>query len=106
MIKVLIVDDEAIVRQGIASLLMLEPDLEIVGQAQNGEKACELVTALDPEVVLMDIRMPVCDGIKALQQILAQRPDHEGGDVNYIRRRFPNYGSAQNWCVRLPSKRY
>jgi DNA-binding NarL/FixJ family response regulator len=74
MIKVLVVDDEAIVRQGIVSLMMLEPDLEIVGQAQNGEKAQELALALDPEVILMDIRMPVCDGIEALRRILVEKP--------------------------------
>jgi DNA-binding NarL/FixJ family response regulator len=74
MIKVLVVDDESIVRQGIASLLTLEPDLEIVGQANNGAKAQELARSLDPEVILMDIRMPVCDGIEALQQILNEKP--------------------------------
>jgi DNA-binding NarL/FixJ family response regulator len=74
MIKVLVVDDESIVRQGIASLLMLEPDLEIVGQAQNGAKAQELARSLDPDVILMDIRMPVCDGIRALQQIINDNP--------------------------------
>jgi len=74
MIKVLVVDDEAIVRQGIVSLLMLEPDLEIVGQAQNGAKAIELAQSLSPEVVLMDIRMPVCDGIQALKHILDHNP--------------------------------
>jgi DNA-binding NarL/FixJ family response regulator len=74
MIKVLVVDDEAIVRQGIVSLLTLEPDLEIVGQAQNGAKAIELARSLDPAVILMDIRMPVCDGIQALQQILKEKP--------------------------------
>jgi len=74
MIKVLVVDDEAVVRQGIASLLMLEPDLEIVGQAQNGTMAYELAKSLEPDVVLMDIRMPVCDGIQALQHLLSQKP--------------------------------
>jgi len=74
MIKVLVVDDESIVRQGIASLLMLEPDLQIVGQAQNGAKAQELAKSLDPEVILMDIRMPVCDGIQALREILKEIP--------------------------------
>jgi DNA-binding NarL/FixJ family response regulator len=74
MINVLVVDDEAVVRQGIVSLLSLEPDLEIVGQAQNGVKAIELARLLEPEVILMDIRMPVCDGIQALQQILNEKP--------------------------------
>jgi len=74
MIKVLVVDDEAIVRQGIVSLLSLEADLQIVGQAQNGARAIELAKELNPEVILMDVRMPVCDGIQALQQILKDNP--------------------------------
>jgi len=74
MIKVLVVDDEAVVRQGITSLLMLEPDLEVVGQAPNGAKAHELALSLSPDVILMDIRMPVCDGLQALQKILHDIP--------------------------------
>ncbi len=65
MIKVLIVDDQALVREGMASLLSLEEDLQIVGQAVNGEEACKLVDELLPDVVLMDVRMPVCDGVTA-----------------------------------------
>jgi DNA-binding NarL/FixJ family response regulator len=73
MISVLVVDDEAVVRQGICSLLSMEQDLNIVGQAQNGLKAVELAKSLNPDVILMDIRMPVCDGLEALGKILKER---------------------------------
>jgi DNA-binding NarL/FixJ family response regulator len=65
MIKILIVDDQALVREGMASLLSLEEDLQVVGQACNGEEACQMADALMPDIVLMDVRMPVCDGVTA-----------------------------------------
>jgi DNA-binding NarL/FixJ family response regulator len=65
MIKILIVDDQALVREGMASLLALEEDLQVVGQACNGEEACQMADALMPDIVLMDVRMPVCDGVTA-----------------------------------------
>jgi DNA-binding NarL/FixJ family response regulator len=65
MIKVLIVDDQALVREGMASLLTLEEDLQVVGQACNGEEACQMADELMPDIVLMDVRMPVCDGVTA-----------------------------------------
>jgi DNA-binding NarL/FixJ family response regulator len=65
MIKILIVDDQALVREGMASLLTLEEDLQVVGQACNGEEACQMADALMPDIVLMDVRMPVCDGVTA-----------------------------------------
>lgn len=69
MIRVLIVDDQMIVRQGLRSLLESKPDLQIVGDAQNGEKAIEQVEAQQPDVVLMDVRMPVMDGVAATRII-------------------------------------
>lgn len=65
MIRVLLVDDQSIIRQGLKVLLELEPDLQIVGEADNGQTAIELVEALQPDVVLMDIRMPIMDGVAA-----------------------------------------
>lgn len=70
MIKVLIVDDQGLIRQGLRVLLELEPDLEIVGEAENGEIAISLVAQLQPHVVLMDIRMPIMDGVAATKEIL------------------------------------
>jgi DNA-binding NarL/FixJ family response regulator len=75
MIKILIADDQECVREGIAALLSYHQDLQIVGQASNGEEACKLAKELSPDVVLMDIRMPVCDGIAATQTIISENPN-------------------------------
>jgi DNA-binding NarL/FixJ family response regulator len=72
MIKVLIVDDQHLIRQGLRTLLELEPDLEVVGEAENGKEAIDLVAELSPEVVLMDIRMPIMDGVAAALKIQSQ----------------------------------
>lgn len=69
MIKVLLVDDQSLIRQGLKALLELEADLEIVGEAENGEMAVELVAELQPDVVLMDIRMPIMDGVAATREM-------------------------------------
>lgn len=70
-IKVLIVDDHAILRDGIVALLGLEKDIEIVGQAENGREAVDMVRQGSPDVVLMDLAMPVMDGLEATKQIRA-----------------------------------
>lgn len=75
MIRMLLVDDQSIIRQGLKVLLELEPDLQIVGEADNGQTAIELVEALQPDVVLMDIRMPIMDGVAATQAINARFAD-------------------------------
>lgn len=69
MIKVLLVDDQNLIRQGLRALLELEQDLEIVGEAENGESAIELIEHLTPDVVLMDMRMPIMDGVETTRQI-------------------------------------
>ena len=74
MIRVLLVDDQSIVREGLSSLLQAQPDLEIVGEAENGRVAVEKAIALQPDVILMDIRMPVMDGIAAIRIIKQQSP--------------------------------
>lgn len=71
-IRVLIVDDQSLVRVGIQALLSRKPDIDVVGHAANGEEALRQVEALDPDVVLMDIRMPVMDGIEATRQLVAR----------------------------------
>jgi len=68
-VKILIVDDHSVVRQGLRMFLSLDPDLEVVGEASNGQEAIEMVEKLNPDVVLMDLLMPVMDGITATQII-------------------------------------
>ena len=72
-IRVLIADDQAAVREGLAMLLDTVAGLSVVGQAEDGLAACELAAALAPDVVLMDLNMPRCDGIDATARILAAR---------------------------------
>jgi DNA-binding NarL/FixJ family response regulator len=69
MIKVLLVDDQGLIRQGLRALLELESDLEIVGEGENGEQAINLVAEFQPDVVLLDIRMPIMDGVAATLEI-------------------------------------
>jgi DNA-binding NarL/FixJ family response regulator len=69
MIRVLLVDDQSLIRQGLKALLELEPDLEVLGEAENGQTAIALVETLQPDVVLMDIRMPIMDGVAATREI-------------------------------------
>jgi DNA-binding NarL/FixJ family response regulator len=77
MIKVLIADDQAMVRQGFGALLGAQPDLVVVGDAANGADAVSAARRLDPDVVLMDVRMPVLDGLAATRQLLAGRSRDE-----------------------------
>lgn len=74
-IRVLIVDDHSIVREGISSLLARRKDIRVVGQAANGKEAVEQVAALEPDVVLMDISMPVMDGFEATLEIRKHHPN-------------------------------
>ncbi|MFE7118836.1 response regulator [Streptomyces sp. NPDC057654] len=69
MIRVLLADDQLLVRAGFRALLDAEPDIEVAGEAADGEQAVEQVRALRPDVVLMDIRMPVLDGLAATRRI-------------------------------------
>jgi len=68
-IRVLIVDDHQVVRQGLRTFLELQPQIEVVGEAADGSAAVELVRQLEPDIVLMDLVMPGCDGVSATRQI-------------------------------------
>jgi DNA-binding NarL/FixJ family response regulator len=74
-IRVCLVDDQRLMRDGLRTLLELENDLEVVGEAEEGEAALQLYQAVQPDVVLMDVRMPGMDGVEATRQMLLRWPD-------------------------------
>jgi DNA-binding NarL/FixJ family response regulator len=73
--KVVICDDQAIVRDGLEMLLKLEPDIQVVGTAEDGATAVEMVMKATPELVLMDLKMPILNGIEATRQIKNKNPE-------------------------------
>ena len=73
-IRILLADDHGIIRQGLCSLLEKQPDMEVVGEAEDGQKALELVRQLVPDVVIMDITMPNLNGVGATSQITSEFP--------------------------------
>jgi two-component system, NarL family, response regulator LiaR len=76
-IRLLITDDHKVVRQGLRMVLELDPDLEVVGEASNGEEALRMARRLEPDVVLMDLLMPVMNGIEATGEIRRELPNTE-----------------------------
>ncbi len=74
-IRVLIVDDQALFREGLHTLLSVQPAFEVVGEASNGEEALQQALSLRPDVVLMDLRMPVMDGVTATRRLHTLFPD-------------------------------
>jgi DNA-binding NarL/FixJ family response regulator len=73
--RVLLADDHTVVRDGLARLLATQLDIHVVGQASNGQEAVDLALSLRPDVVVMDVSMPVLDGIGATRHIRAELPD-------------------------------
>ncbi len=74
-IRVILADDHPVVRRGLVAIVSLEDDIEVVGEAENGEIALNLTRQLKPDVVLMDLQMPVMDGVEATRCIRAEVPD-------------------------------
>lgn len=75
MIRILLVDDQHIIRQGLKSMLESNADMQVIGEAENGQRALDQIPTLHPDLVLMDIRMPVMDGVAATGAIAQQYPN-------------------------------
>jgi DNA-binding NarL/FixJ family response regulator len=75
MVRVLIADDQAVVRDGLAAILSTDPEIEVVGLAADGQEALELVAERRPDVVLMDLKMPILNGARATQLVRQAHPD-------------------------------
>ena|ERR1700757_1269696 len=73
-IRILIADDHPIVREGLVAILGLETDLKVVGQARDGEEACQLYNKLSPDILILDLRMPKKDGLQVVTELMSQRP--------------------------------
>lgn len=75
LIRILIADDHAVVRRGLAMVLNLEDDMEVVGEAENGEEAIELAEKLNPDLILLDLIMPIMDGYVAAETLKQKLPE-------------------------------
>lgn len=75
MIRILLVDNQHLIRQGLKSMLESNDQMQVIGEAENGQRALEQIAALQPDIVLMDIRMPVMDGVATTKAIAQQYPD-------------------------------
>jgi DNA-binding NarL/FixJ family response regulator len=78
-LRVGLADDDQLVRSGLRALISYEPDMEVVGEAGDGDEALKVVAATDPDLVLMDIRMPNRDGLSATREIVARYAERDGG---------------------------
>ncbi|MWA06586.1 response regulator [Actinomadura sp. LD22] len=84
-IRVLIADDQVMIRDGLAALLSSDPEIEVIGQAGNGREAVRMARELDPDVVVMDIRMPEMDGLAATAELIGAPAGQDAGDPADVR---------------------
>ncbi|WP_412514440.1 protein-glutamate methylesterase/protein-glutamine glutaminase [Shewanella indica] len=123
-IKVLVVDDSSFFRRRVSEIVNQDPELEVIGMANNGAEAVKLAAELKPQVITMDIEMPIMDGITAVQQIMATHPTpilmfssltHDGakatldaldaGALDFLPKRFEDIATNKDEAIRLLQQR-
>ena len=104
MIRVLLADDQALVRGGFRLILDTEPDMEVVAEAADGDQALAGALETRPDVVLMDIRMPVLDGIEATRRLVPQLGGTAGGDTDHVRPGRLRRGRIPGRCFGFPAQ--
>ena len=86
-IRILIADDHPLIRQGLRVMIEAQPDMELIGEASNGEQAVKQALALHPDIVIMDLQMPVKDGLAATREIARGRSARAGTCADFLSRR-------------------
>ncbi|QWL04791.1 response regulator, partial [Shewanella indica] len=123
-IKVLVVDDSSFFRRRVSEIVNQDPELEVIGMANNGAEAVKLAAELKPQVITMDIEMPIMDGITAVRQIMATHPTpilmfssltHDGakatldaldaGALDFLPKRFEDIATNKDEAIRLLQQR-
>jgi len=82
-IRVMLVDDQTMIRQGLGYVIQMQPDMEVIGEASDGDEAIKLVGSLTPDVVLMDVQMPNKSGIDATREIMLA-PWRQSSDPHHV----------------------
>ena len=100
-LRILLADDHAVVREGLRSLIDAQPDLEVVGEASDGESACRKAKELLPDVVVMDVSMPGLTGDQATEQLKRDHPGRQGPGPDRLRGQESPAQAAQGRGVRL-----
>ena len=97
--KILIVDDHEQFRGGLKQLIDSKPDMQVIGEAENGQRAVTLASELRPDLILMDVKMPVMDGIEATRRILAESPGMKIISLSMYTDNFINAGMMSAGCM-------
>ena len=84
-LRILLADDHIVMRTGLRALLERQPNLEVVGESENGRETVELAASLRPDVVVMDVGMPILNGVEATKTIVSKYPTIGGGYPQYAR---------------------